>query len=113
MTAFHLKRIARTPLSELWSDEGELEATRVRDLESADIRAMLRQGPVRFMVAFVGDKPNWIPVADCYRFWKSEVRDHVWDDGRQPYEFPGRYAYGAEEWAADDGPPIIVLTRYS
>lgn len=68
------------------------------------------------MVAFVGDKPKWIPTEDCFRFWKSEVRDHVWDvggGGRQPYEFPGRYAYGAEEWEADDGPPIIVLIKYS
>lgn len=105
--------ITALPLRELWDDRGPVEARRSRDLSAADIRDLLGRGPVRFVIADVGVKPAWIPVDECFRFWRTEVRARVADPGRQSVlaEFPGGTYYFASDWLTADGPPVVVLEK--
>jgi hypothetical protein len=105
-----MQRLAtRLPLAELWDDAGPVAATRLRGLTTADIRELLRAGPVRFVVADVGHPLRWIPVGDRFRFWKEEVKPRVAKAPRWRLEdFPGEYCYSASEWTSAEGPPVVV-----
>ena len=70
------------PLADLWDDAGSVPARRSHYLATADIRTLLQSGRVRFVVADVGAPLRWVPEADCFTFWKSEVRQHVADPER-------------------------------
>ena len=110
------KRIVVTlPLEELWSREGPIPAHKRRDLSTGDIARLLRAGPLRFVVADVGQFLKWIPENDRFTFWKAEVKPRVVDsyaDGLYLNDFPGHYAYVASEWSADFGPPIVLLEMH-
>jgi hypothetical protein len=105
--------ITELPLVELWNDRGPISAARSRDLIASDIRELLHCGPVRFVVADVGARPDWIALKDCFSFWKDEVQGHLADPKQQVGldRFPDEYCYFATEWSAPDGPPIVVLER--
>lgn len=102
--------VTRLPPAELWDDAGPVSAVAVRALAAEDIRDLLRTGPVRFVVAAVGSPLRWVAAADCFRFWKAEVHSRVAGPGEARLEdFPGGYCYFASEWAAGDGPPVVLL----
>jgi hypothetical protein len=83
----------------------------LRDLSTSDVRDLLRAGPVRFVVANVGDPLREVPVNECFRFWKDEVKPRVADCPRVPLkEFPNGYCYFASEWGPVEGPPLVVLS---
>ena len=113
----HEQRIVtQLPLDELWTDQGPLQATRVRELGAADITDLLRLGPVRFVVANVGGRLEWVPVEQRYEFWKSQVKMRLVDpavEGFRLEDFPGEYCYSASEWKADElEEPIVLLSRF-
>jgi hypothetical protein len=87
-------------------------AQRLRDLSLADLRDLLRCGPIRFVVADVGFKPEWVPEAECFAFWKREVKTHLAEPEQQVIQetFPGGYCFFAAEWRAA-GSPVVVLQR--
>ena len=102
--------VTRLPLVELWDDAGSVSATEVRDLAAEHIRDLLRAGPVRFVVADVGSPLRWVPVSDCFRFWKAEVQSRVAGPGGAYLDdFPGGYCYFASEWEPVEGLPIVLL----
>lgn len=99
------------PLRELWDDAGSVSATRGRDLTAADIRELLRAGPVRFVVASVAEPLRWVPIGECFRFWKAEVQSRVaGSEGARLEDYPGCYCYFASEWAVRDGAPVVLLS---
>src|SRR5438552_1682533 len=102
--------VTELPLRELWDDSGPVAARRSRDLSAADLRELLRQGPLRFVVANVGAKPKWIAQSDCFKFWKREVQPRLAEPDQRVVleDFPDEYCYFGAEWEAD-GPPIVVL----
>jgi hypothetical protein len=99
------------PLRELWDDLGPVQATRSSELTIEDIRSLLRQGPLRFVVANCGHRPRWVAEKDRFSFWKSEVQAHLADPDTPASleDFPGEYSYFASLWAADAGTPIVQL----
>ena len=102
-----LKVVTQLPLRGLWTDSGSVEAVRGRDLSSGDVRELLRNGPVQFVVVDVGQKPRWIELEDCYRFWMDEVKDQLAEPDVQA---SGVYAYRASEWVSEEAKaPIVVL----
>ena len=103
--------ITATPMRELWDQNGPVAAHRSRDLTAADLRDLLRRGPVRFVVADPGSRPRWIPEGDCYSFWKVEVQSHLVGPGGAARldEFAGGYCLFAAEWSPGEGSPIVVL----
>ena len=103
--------VTRLPLTELWDEAGTVAASHCRDLTGVDIRALLQAGPVRFVVADIAAPLRWVPIGDCFRFWKAEVQSRVADlAGTSLDEFPGVYCYFASEWGPTGGPPIVVLS---
>lgn len=106
--------VTQLPLRELWDSAGNVPAQRVRDLGRAQIRALLRAGPVRFVVADVGSTLGWISATLAHSFWKSQVQRHLAEPDQTVdlARFPGEYCYFASEWRDSDGkPPIILLEK--
>ena len=106
--------ITQLPAEELWTDAGPVGSTRERPLSAADLRELLAAGPVRFVFLNVGDKPEWVPLSQCFVFWKHEIKPHLAEpDARvSSDEFPGGYCYRASEWSAVDDVPIVVLEKH-
>jgi hypothetical protein len=105
--------VTELPLRELWDDDSILAATWSRDLSPTALRALIRQGSVRFVVADMGAKPRWVSEADCFDFWKGEVQPHLAEPNQGVHleQFPGNYCFFAAEWADGDRSPIVVLQR--
>jgi hypothetical protein len=102
--------IHRLPLSQMPPPLGT--AKRVRDLATADVRELLRNGPVRFAVAMMLSPFRVVPEHECYEFWKSEVQPHLVSDPDEDWvldDFPDGYCYFASEWS-DGGSPIVLLS---
>ena len=99
------------PVQVLWTDDGELSATRGRRLDREAISELLRRGPVRFVVANVGDPLQWVPPAERFEFWKADVGVHLSDAAKiHLAEFPDGIAYVASEWlAVGTEAPIVLL----
>ena len=101
----------RLPLPNLQTPRGD--AVRAGDAGVATIRALLRRGPVRFVIADVGVPLRWVDEADCYDEWKREIKAHV-SDPAHPIDlenYPGEFAYTASVWD-DGGHPIVVLSKH-
>jgi hypothetical protein len=102
--------VTRLPLADLWDDAGSVRAAAVRDLTADDIRGLLRDGPVRFVVADLGAPLRWVSAAECFPFWKAEVRSRVANPaGADLQEYPGGWCFFASEWGPVEGPPIVLL----
>jgi hypothetical protein len=108
---FDQRVVSQTPLYELWDDRGVVSTKELRELNAADIAGLLRVGKVRFVSANVGGPLKWVPVDECYSFWKSEVKSHLADPAAGNYleDFPDEYCYFASEWESEGGEPIVLL----
>ena len=107
--------VTRIPLSELWDDDGDVAAERGPRVGVDEIAQLLRAGPVHFVVAAEGPL-RWIPLGECFAFWKDEVRSRVVPADAErwrPEDHPGGWCYVATRWTRDEeAPPPIVLERY-
>ena len=112
------KILTEIPVKQLWNDNEIIYASRERYLTVEDIKDMLMNYPVEFVVANVGSKLKWIPYTKCYEFWKSEVKSHIVnnpEDKKKGFDidnFSGNYAYIASEWSGEIETPIILLEKY-
>src|SRR6266404_9389569 len=104
-----LRIVTQMPLHELWNDHGVVRADMVRYLSSSDIIELLREGSVRFVIADVGHRLQWVSPTVSYDFWKSEAKMHIAEPNIKLSleDFPDEYCYFATEWRADDGKPIV------
>ena len=109
-----LKIVTHLPLRELWRDDGFSTTLRCGSLTEDDITGLLRAGPVEFVVVDVGFAPRWIPLRDCYQFWKTEGKPHVAADARAVLDkFPDSYCYFASQWdGGEPTAPIVVLEKH-
>ena len=110
-----LKIVTQMPLTELWRDDGFTTTLRVRWLTADDITSLLRAGRVQFVVADVGVSPRWIPLDECYDFWKREALPHLAapESRASLDDFPDGYCYFVSEWSSrDEAAPIIVCERH-
>lgn len=101
------------PMPELWDERGPVFAVRGSDLSLETLCELLRQGPVRFVVADVGCPLRWFAAEECFAFWKSEVRSRLAALGASADlgSFPGGYCYFLSEWLPSEGTPIVLLER--
>jgi hypothetical protein len=107
---FDQRRVTQMPLTELWNDNGIVSNNKIRGLNERDIRELLHTGKVHFVVANIGDPLKWIPTAQCYYFWKSEIKHHLNSDEVKPLDdFPDQYCYFASEWGSHLEDPIVLL----
>lgn len=106
--------VTQTPLTNLWTDKEDVGAVRGRYLTRKDVKDIVKQYPVEFVIADVGLKLKWIAIDKCYDFWKSEVEKHLVDSPEKFHleDFPNEYAYIASEWVGEIQAPIILLEKY-
>ena len=109
-----LRIVSQMPLHELWNDHGVVRADMVREVSSSDIIELLRENRVRFVIAEIGRRLQWVSPTACYDFWKSEAKMHIAEPNIKLYleDFPDEYCYFASEWRADDGKPIVLLSKW-
>ncbi len=86
-------------------------ASRTRSLGELEIKALLRSGPVEFVVAEVGRPLRWLPWREGTEFWKGELQPHLARPGDEAIrldDFPGSYFYWASEWGEAGSAPVIL-----
>ncbi|WP_027997160.1 hypothetical protein [Sinorhizobium arboris] len=106
------RRYVGGSLSKLWDDNGEFGQCVKDVLTEEDIRAMLRETPIRFVEVDVGRPLRWIPLNERFEFWKSICPNlHVLE---KPYleDYPSCFFYAASEWTGRDGERLIVLKKF-
>jgi hypothetical protein len=105
------KIVVQLPLKSIWNDHKEVAFIRKRFLTKEDLKSIIKQQPIEFVIADIGEKLEWITIEKCYEFWKSEVDKHIGEDLNQIIleDYPGEYAYIASEWAGENNEPIILL----
>jgi hypothetical protein len=69
--------VGSTPLSAIWNCDGDLDAKRIRDVGADDIKSMLQQGPVQFVVANVGSPLDWIQPDLSLDFWRQIAKRRI------------------------------------
>ncbi|NIA68965.1 hypothetical protein HBA54_10205 [Pelagibius litoralis] len=106
------KPLTRWPNDEIAALLGD--AVEKRDLTTAVVKDLIRQGRLRFVVADVGHPLQAIPLGDCYDFWKRDVADHLCDkpEGCSLGGFRGAYFYVASEWDDGSAVPLVLLIKY-
>ena len=107
--------VTSIPLQNIWTEEeGELPAKRIVYLTNEDIVQLLKNSVVRFVVADVGNKLQWIDTNQCFDFWKQEAKPHT-ADSTDKIDLDGaidNYAYIASRWAMQGEAPIITLEKF-
>ena len=106
--------VIRTPLQEIWNSSGDVKASRRRYVGKEDIRKLLQNSAIEFIVANVGDELRWIPKSECFDFWKKEVFAHLSEPEIRIDldQYPDQYCYSASVWGLPNGEEIILLEKY-
>ena len=107
-----LRIVTQLRLSELWRDDGVSTKDRGRLLTAENVRTVLASGPVQFVGGNVGSAPLWIPLNECFHFWKHEVKPNLASETTASLdEFAGRYCYFASQWGRRATAPIVLLEK--
>lgn len=106
------KIVTTIPLNILWTNDTEVQAERSTYLSPNDIRSLLKESPVQFIVADVGHKLKWIDDDQCFDFWKAE-KNHIAENPGQVNleDFIDNYAYIASRWTGEQDIPIVLLEK--
>lgn len=90
------------------------DAVEKRDLTTADVEDLVRQGRLRFVVADVGHPLQAIPLENCYDFWTRDAVRHICDrlEGCSLDDFADDYFYVASEWDDGSAAPLILMVKY-
>jgi hypothetical protein len=102
------QRVPGGELTTLWDQTGDLHATRVQELDADGMVDLIRRGPVRLVRCDWVGPLRWTEAAECYRFWKKEVKPHLCEDLRG-HQTPAGYCYSASEWHLLSGEVVILL----
>lgn len=108
--------VAQLPLEEVWDERGSVTRDWVRDLDSRDVQALLREGPVHFVIADIGHPLSWVPPERRFYFWKDETRAHLIEPdlvrrGVRLDGLPDGYGFVASEWRWADG-AVVLLSKW-
>lgn len=111
----HLKIVTQLPLLELWRNDGFTSRSRGGGLSQDEISSLLRMGKVQFVIADIGGHLKWIPMDQCYDFWKTEVQPRLAEPTTKVAleDFPENYCYLASEWGGNEEMrPIILIEKH-
>lgn len=109
--------VRKIPVETLVDERDGNPLNRLRDLSSEDIRELLRQGPVRFVIANVGRPLRWIPAAETFSFWKNEASAQIADASAGSGKILNKdkafrdFVYVPSEWQSSSG-PVVLLEMY-
>lgn len=101
------------PVEEIWSEQTLVSNFKLRELDAANIKNLLRSRSFRFVVADIGKPFEFIPDNESYNFWKTEAKIHLAEPESKAFleDFPDDYCYFASEWKSFDGESIILLSK--
>ena len=74
------KTVNKIPLDALWTEEQFLEAKRLKYLNQKEVSEILKNGPIRFVIANVGNKLIWTDLGESYKIYKTEIKDFIISD---------------------------------
>jgi hypothetical protein len=117
---FDQRVVTQIPLQELWTDRGEIQATRGRQLGRGDVATFLHREPLlsgtTFAVADVGSALRWLDPPALLAFWKEEARGRIVEasaSGFRLEDYPGGFCFIVTEWhRADSQHPILLFERH-
>ncbi|MCE2961846.1 MAG: hypothetical protein ACK5UE_09480 [Chitinophagales bacterium] len=106
--------IFNLPLTEIWNEGGVLKSTnRIRYLNEREIREILKEDSVSFVIADVGKPLEWIKIDDRFSFWKKDLQLHLAKtDNFYLEDYPEKYVYVASEWRDEFNFSIILLEKH-
>src|SRR5215475_6332469 len=96
-----LRIVTRLPLTELWNDNGDLDASPIARVGKQEIVALLTACEISFVVADAGLPLGWIPNNELYSFWRNEVQSNVVEKDTTAFhlkDYPGEFCYIARPW---------------
>jgi hypothetical protein len=107
------KIIDKMPLVDLWRENTLLEAKRVKYLNQKEVSEILKTGPIRFVIADVGDKLIWTDLDECFKIYKTEIKDFIIADIDKIYlrTLKEGWGYIASLWADSSENSIILLEK--
>jgi hypothetical protein len=106
--------VTKLPLDELWNDEGQVGATRGRDLAADDVRTRLREG-ARGVVATIGAPLRWSHGVELFDWWKSEAKPRLIDPEGEAWrreDLPDERGWLASEWRLADGAKVVSFEEF-
>jgi hypothetical protein len=109
-----LRQVTRLTLSELWNDNGPVQAERVREVGVGDIRELLRLG-ASGVVANLGDRLRWLRGVELFEWWTDEARPRLVAPGVEKFRLedsPGDRCWTASEWRLADGSNAILFESW-
>jgi ribosomal protein L19E len=111
---FSDKKVTEIPLKNIWNNTGLFNAHRNNYLTRDEVKQLIRQGPVTFIIANIGERLIWVDPNKFYDLWKSEIKDHLVTnpDEIDPDKYPGYYAYLTSEWTSDYNGKLILLEKF-
>ena len=107
-----LRIVARLPLTELWNDDGTVQAECVGTIDKAEVENPLQSG-AKLVIADVGHSLLWMDHKTALAFWKSEAESRIAPRAKKfRLEDPGCYCYVPKKWTLAKGETVIVLEKH-
>ncbi|WP_290789688.1 hypothetical protein [Flavihumibacter sp. UBA7668] len=108
------KIVTELPLSSIWNSTEELDATRISYLTKEEIIEILREKPVKLVIASIGEKPEWIDSADQFKIWNKTLSPRLVSNQHtfSLDDFPGNYGFLASLWEYQKYSAIILFEKY-
>ncbi|WP_151088390.1 hypothetical protein [Hymenobacter baengnokdamensis] len=107
------QKILKTPIKDFQLENNLDGYRRDKRLTKEDIKAIIQDKPVQFVIADVGHELEIISIDQCFKLWKAEVEKHLADASKHNRleDYPDEYLYFASKWIAEDLSPIILLEK--
>ena len=108
------KIVNKIPLDCLWTEKQLLGAKRIKYLNQDEVSEILKNGPIVFVIANVGDKLIWTDLGESYKIYKTEIKDFIISDIDKIDLDTLKYGFGylASLWADPSENSIILLEKF-
>jgi hypothetical protein len=108
------KIVDKIPMDLLWRENTLLEAKRIKYLDQKEVSEILKNGPVQFVIANVGDKLIWTDLGESFKIYKTEIKDFIIPDIENIDQDTLKHGFGylASLWADPSENLIILLEKF-
>jgi len=102
------------PIEILWKGNKKLTFIKTSIIGYNELKEFLKNQKVEFAVAAIGNEIKWIPLSECFIYWKKEVKGHcVLDPNKFSLgDYPEGYVYLPSIWMNINNEVIILLEEF-
>jgi hypothetical protein len=106
--------VTKMPMDSIWTENEELKSERKEYLSQNQVSEILKEGPLQFLIADVGNKLIWTKVDECYKMYKSYFKDHILRDVNYINldDYKDNFCYLASLWIGESKTPVILLEKF-